>query len=310
MDTVPERLRAILLCPACGGAPLEADAGELVCSACATRYAVSRGRPVLLRPDNDVFRTDAYLAPPPARGKSLKRFIPEPSVNLSVEPMIDRLAGLLPGDARILVVGAGTQKAWLAPKFGPTCTILYCDIDVGADVDLFCDAHDLPFADASMDAVVTTAVLEHVLYPERVAAEITRVVKPGGLLYSELPFMQQVHEGAYDFTRYTLSGHRRLFNRFDAVESGMVAGPATSLVWAIENFAAAFPSNPRTRQLMRAASRIAFGWIKHADRLLKDRPQAMDGASCTFLLGRRRDAPLSDAAIVQSYVGGRPLSHG
>jgi hypothetical protein len=31
--------------------------------------------------------------------------------------------------------------------------------------------------------------------------------------------MQQVHEGAYDFTRYTLSGHRRLFNGFTETSS-------------------------------------------------------------------------------------------
>jgi len=60
--------------------------------------------------------------------------------------------------------------------------------------------------------VVTTAMIEHVLYPEEVGAEICRILKVGGLLYSELPFIQPVHEGAYDFTKYTLFGHRHLFN--------------------------------------------------------------------------------------------------
>ena len=28
------------------------------------------------------------------------------------------------------------------------------------------------------------------------------------LIYSEIPFMQQIHMGKNDFTRYTASGHR------------------------------------------------------------------------------------------------------
>lgn len=187
--------------------------------------------------------------------------------------------------------------------------MIYSDVDVRATVDLFCDGHDLPFPDGTFDAVITTAVLEHVLYPERVAAEIARVVRIGGLLYSELPFMQQVHEGAYDFTRFTLSGHRRLFNRFEEIEAGMVAGPGTTLSWALENFVLAFVRGRRMRMIAKAAARIGFSWLKHFDRLLKNRPEAMDGASCTYLLGRRIEDRVSDIAIIRSYVGSKPLTH-
>ena len=109
--------------------------------------------------------------------------------------------------------------------------------DAKGMVDLFCDAHELPFLDETFDGVIASAVLEHVVYPERVAAEIHRVLARRGLIYSEIPFLQQVHEGAYDFTRYTLSGHRRLLNHFEEFSSGVVAGPGTTLAWAIEHFA-------------------------------------------------------------------------
>ncbi len=215
------------------------------------------------------------------------------------------------GPSKVLVVGGGGQRKWLEPMLHSSVghTIFYSDIDTSADVDLFCDGHDLPFFNNVFDAVVTTAVLEHVLYPEQVAAELTRVLKVGGLLYSELPFMQQVHEGAYDFTRYTLSGHRRLFNPFREIEAGLVAGPATALVWSIENFILAFFGGRRTRNVMKAFTRIAFSWIKYFDYLLKDRPQAMDGASCTFFFGRKSDTPVSDGEIIQAYVGAKHLSH-
>jgi SAM-dependent methyltransferase len=215
------------------------------------------------------------------------------------------------GASSILVVGGGRQRAWLDPmlRAGTPHRVVYSDIDTGADIDLFCDGHDLPFADGVFDAVVTTAVLEHVLYPERVAAEISRVLKTGGLLYSELPFMQQVHEGAYDFTRYTLSGHRRLFNQFEDVESGMVAGPATALIWSIENLTLAFLAGARSRKVAKAAVRLGLGWIKYLDVLLQGRPQAMDGASCTYLLGRKTETPISDGEIIARYVGAKHLNH-
>ena len=213
--------------------------------------------------------------------------------------------------ATVLVVGGGHQRQWLDSQLGTggAIQVLYSDIDVDADVDVFCDGHDLPFVDGIFDAVIATAVLEHVLYPERVAAEISRVLKIGGLLYSEVPFMQQVHEGAYDFTRYTLSGHRRLFNHFSEIESGMVAGPATALVWAIENFALAFVVRSMQRRATKALVRFSFGWLRYFDHLLVNRPEAMDGASCTFFFGLKIEGRVPDKDIVAHYVGAKHVQH-
>lgn len=277
---------------------------------------MSSGRPVLLRPDNDVFRQDHYLdpmAPVLNDGSSIwQRLIPKSSVNLASQRVLSRVRDLLVKmpSATVLVVGSGCQRKWLDERLGGgAAQTVYTDIDVTADVDLFCDGHDLPFLDGVYDAVVTTAVLEHVLYPERVAAEITRVLKEGGLLYSELPFMQQVHEGAYDFTRYTMSGHRRLFNHISEIDSGMVAGPGTALVWALENFALAFMVRPKFRKISKAAIRLVFGWIKYSDLLLDAKPAAMDGASCTYLLGFKMDRKIPDNEIIARYTGAKHLKH-
>lgn len=274
----------------------------------------------MLRHDNGLFRVSDYVESPRPKGSERgrggpgARLIPGPSVNLSSARVLGQLGSRLhetKGAAKVLVVGGGRQRRWLDErlKAGGSVLVIYTDIDTGADVDIFCDGHDLPFWDGCFDAVVTTAVLEHVLYPERVASEIMRVMKPGGLLYSELPFMQQVHEGAYDFTRYTLSGHRRLFNRISELDSGMVAGPGTALVWAVENFFLAFFSRPFARKLGKSAVRLLFSWLKYFDYVLEKRPEAMDGASCTYLYGAKVDRCVSDADIVSSYVGAKHLRH-
>ncbi|MFQ5863565.1 MAG: methyltransferase domain-containing protein [Candidatus Brocadiales bacterium] len=49
-------------------------------------------------------------------------------------------------------------------------------------------AEKLPFKSAVFDMVISIAVFEHVLKPERVAREITRVLKPLGRVMLEVPF--------------------------------------------------------------------------------------------------------------------------
>ncbi|HED15621.1 MAG TPA: methyltransferase domain-containing protein [Gammaproteobacteria bacterium] len=312
-------IQSILRCPGCKSSSLivvKTD-DEIVCETCGDKYPVSYGRPVFLRPDNSIFNRDDYRnldSPVPTTGNSKWRaLIPEASLNLASQRLLTRLRKELEKitDATVLVVGGGCQRTWLGDLLRPddTIKIVYTDIDVAADVDLFCDGHDLPFVDNAFDAVVTTAVLEHVLYPECVAEEIIRVLKVGGLLYSELPFMQQVHEGAYDFTRYTLSGHRRLFNRIAVIDSGMVAGPGTTLVWSIENFVLAFTVRPVLRKISKVVIRIVFGWLKYFDLFLKDKPAAMDGASCTYLFGRKMAGQIPDSEIIASYIGAKHMQH-
>ena len=298
-------------CPACHGAALSAD---MTCGNCGAGYSKVDARPILFRADNELFNAADYAdaKPDEAIPATRKSSLTGLSVNLSTDRMIPKLLECLGAEPRIiLVVGGGRQRGWLDPmlKAGAAHNVIYCDVDKWADVDVFCDAHDLPFADGFADAIIQTAVLEHVMYPERVASEMARVLKTGGLIYSELPFMQQVHEGAYDFTRYTLGGHRRLLNAFEEIETGMVAGPGTALLWALENFALAFTGNRTVRSLLKGAVRILFGWIKYFDHLLAGKPQAMDGASCTYFLGRRSDKTRSDADIIDSYRGQKHINH-
>ena len=55
----------------------------------------------------------------------------------------------------------------------------------------------LPFADESFDIVYSANVLEHTQNPEQVLREAMRVLRPGGLLYVELPNYLSYFEGHY-----------------------------------------------------------------------------------------------------------------
>jgi len=115
---------------------------------------------------------------------------------------------------------------------------------------------------------------------------------------STLTLLQQVHEGAYDFTRFTDSGHRYLLRDFDCIQSGMVAGAGTQLMWSIDHF---------VRALMRSrkagsAAKAAFLWLGYIDRFL-DPKYSLDSASSVFFLGRKSADPISTEAIIDYYQG-------
>jgi SAM-dependent methyltransferase len=68
----------------------------------------------------------------------------------------------------------------------------------------------LPFGLNVADVVLCNQVLEHVFEPERVAAEIFRTLKPGGLFIGSVPHVSPVHLEPHDYRRYTDLGVTKL----------------------------------------------------------------------------------------------------
>ena len=78
-------------------------------------------------------------------------------------------------------------------------------LDVHADLN-----RPLPLADATMDTVLLTDVLEHVARPEPLIRETARVLRPGGKLVVTVPFFYRLHEEPHDYRRYTEHALRHL----------------------------------------------------------------------------------------------------
>lgn len=313
---VPNWLAERFRCPDCHAPGLQQIDATLVCAPCSTAFPIVQGRPVLIRTDNDLFPRSSYLKATPGattcQPSIVARLAPSRSVNLSYRRTLRTFAAALAqeGATSVLVIGAGSQKRWLHRFFAdyPAIRVVYSDVDIKGAVDLFCDAHELPFLDDTFDGLVASAVLEHVVYPERVAAELHRVLVRRGFIYTEIPFLQQVHEGAYDFTRYTLSGHRRLLNHFEELSSGVVAGPGTTLASALEHFALCL-TPPLLMNPVRLAFRTVFFWLKYFDYLFGQSAAAADGASCTFFWGRKSAAMRPDSDVIERYAGVKTLRH-
>ncbi len=226
--------------------------------------------------------------------------------NLVAASNIERLLSLLPGeDPLVLVIGGGTEGNGVGALYTQDrARVLAFDIYASELTQFIADAHRVPLTDGCVDAVVIQAVLEHVLDPSRVVAEIHRVIKRQGLVYAETPFLQQVHAGPYDFTRYTSGGHRYLFRHFEEIGAGVVAGPATALVWSIEHMVRGLLRSPTAGRIVR----LALQWIRRLDRFIPE-PYAMDSASAHYFLGRPSDHAMSAAEIIAYYRGaqGSPM---
>jgi len=180
----------------------------------------------------------------------------------------------------------------------PQIDLVSFDIYATPHVQFIADAHKIPLPDESFDAVIIQAVLEHVLEPDQVVSEMHRVLKKDGLIYAETPFLQHVHEGPYDFTRYTESGHRYLFRKFELVNSGSCGGAGTQLLWSLDNF---FRGLFRSRRLGKVI-KLLFFWLVHCDRMIPD-AYNIDAASGLFFLGSKQATSISAKDAISHYKG-------
>lgn len=309
-----------LSCPLCSGRLVITGESWQCQGAVAHSFRAVDGVPVLLNPGRSVFRDDDFkprarttFKDPAGWALRLGQWLPSPSRDVSATACREGLAAWLssrPADRRrVLVVGCGDGSA----GYGPLATVegsewLETDVSLAGRARVVCDASDLPFDDKQFDLVICIAVLEHVLEPQRCVDEVHRVLRDDGRVYATTPFMQQVHMGEYDFTRFTRSGHRWLFRQFDEVASGIATGPASVLVWSVEYFLMSWTSSVAGRRIAKGLTRLLLGWLTLLDPLLSRREASHDAAGGFFFIGCRAEAPtLSAREMVSYYRGGDSL---
>lgn len=304
----------LIRCPICR-APLALDGAAFICANadCPGRFPVVRGIPVFINEGRSAFAISDFTGEQVTtleRRGLLNRVItgitPEIGHNLKARANYERMAQLLfkrGGNPLVLVIGGSiVGKGMHAILSQPTIRFIESDVSFGGKVSLICDAHDIPFADHSFDAVILQSVLQYVAEPRRCVDEVHRVLKPDGFVYVEMPFIQQ-SLGRYDFQRVSHLGLRRLLNRFEEIDSGFVGGPGMALAWSIQYFLFSFFRSRLIRLGIRLWARLALFWLKWFDYFLVDQPGALDAASGFYFLGKRSEETLSDRDLIRLYRG-------
>jgi SAM-dependent methyltransferase len=118
------------------------------------------------------------------------------------------------------------------------------------------------FGASSFDVVILSDVLEHIREPELLMAEISRILKPGGYLLLNVPFIYWIHEAPYDYYRYT----RFALERF-VQQSGMQVielNPLGGWIEVIADLCCKFLARVRMRILTAAIHRVAIVAIHRA----------------------------------------------
>lgn len=204
----------------------------------------------------------------------MQKFVRSVYADHNDSPAVVRtLASLLDAqrpDAVMINIGAG------ATRLHPRMKTL--EIADGPGIDFVGSAEALPFADNSIDLVVTQEVLEHVPDPFQSMREIHRVLKPGGSAFVQLPFIIGYHPCPQDYWRFTEHGIRHL-----AEQAGFVAqaaypsvGAATGFYRIAVEFGAILFSRPLPKlyKLAKGGFAILLYPIKWLDRILAGHPEA------------------------------------
>lgn len=223
---------------------------------------------------NPVKSIRALLAAPP------EPFLVTSRSKTRVQDLVDAAGE----DSFVLNVGAG------ATYYGPR--VINVDIYDSGTTNVIASALALPFADEHADLVILQGVLEHVQDAHKTLAECHRVLKPGGLFYTEMPFLQPYHESPIDMRRSTRPGLAELCAPLVEVESGIHIGPASAMAWFLRELIARVISGGRPGVYAKASSLV--GWllfpIRYADYIFEKLPHLHTVASSCYYVGRKKEA--------------------
>ena len=198
------------------------------------------------------------------------------------ESLVDRLCKEAGEEAPVLNLGSGTTL------YGKR--VVNLDLRSFPGVDLCGDGERLPFRNGCFGGVLLRGVLEHVRSAEAVRAEALRVLREGGFLYVEVPFLQPFHLSPEDHRRFTLPGLKLFLSAFEEVEAGTQIGPGSTLAWVTPVSLATVFSLGSMRVYNKLFVLIGWAtfWLKYLDRFVVPAPYAADAASAVYFLGRKR----------------------
>jgi len=197
----------ILACPHCS-IPLERKNDGAFCPSCGSLFTSTDSGALDLRPQKRLSRlisftvnTSAFPSDPSVFGPLTENREPEVGFSgtrvpyhlsrefMSWFPKAQTRESL----AMDLGCGDGVHR-----EFCESCGFEYVGLDYNSEqASILGNAHALPFKDNSFEFILSVAVLEHIRYPFLMAAEVGRVLRPGGKFIGTAAFLEPFHGDSY-----------------------------------------------------------------------------------------------------------------
>lgn len=217
-----DELKNILCCPICKA---DINLVESMCSKCSKEYRIDDEVPVFV----DTFCPTKIVVENSNDKKLFKRILEKifstiPKHTIWTDDTVFNFMNDLSIKNTVLNLGSGSGL------FDSEIRVPMINLDIikNKRTDVVADAHHLPFKDNAFDCIFSNAVLEHVKRPWEVAKEMERVVKTGGYIVVNLPFLNTIHDKE-DYFRFTLKGINELFQKCKQIHGGVSSGAGSFL---------------------------------------------------------------------------------
>lgn len=154
----------------------------------------------------------------------------------------------------VVDVGCGQQP--FRPFFGARLrSYVGTDVKPSPTVDRVCPAEALALDDASADVALCLSVLEHVNDPGQAVAELSRVLRPGGVVFASTHGAFPWHPYPQDHWRWTQTGLPILFRDagdFEEVTISATRGTVSGMFFLLAHYGYGWASSRRWRVPLRS----------------------------------------------------------
>lgn len=186
--------RPALRCPACGHAEPDVGSDAVSCGACGSSWPVRGGILCFQREFDDYSENYDRIAADDLVEEKTPAVVKQDLAELIFPRAGGVVCDLGCGDGFVL------RRIEADAKIAVDIALAYLELLPDDVLRLWSRVENVPLADASVDTVVCTDVLEHVLDAGPLAAEIDRLLAPGGRALLAFPFEQDL--GVYDLPEY------------------------------------------------------------------------------------------------------------
>ncbi|MBB4639748.1 class I SAM-dependent methyltransferase [Rhizorhapis suberifaciens] len=181
-------------------------------------------------------------------------------------------------DGVVIELGSGSRR--LGPE------VINVDLFPSPEVDIVADIMRVPLRDACVDYVILDSVIEHVPDPIAVIAEAYRILKPGGKLFVNCPFLLPYHGYPAHYQNFTRDGLSHLLRNFRGVRVRPTFGPMTALINMTAETFAVLIGGERGLGYVTAKGLILLPifWLKYLDAIFirMKRSHRISGMLCAL----------------------------